>query len=175
MAFKLVIAVTLATLLAACGSAPSKAVQRTDTGAQIASVAVYPPGIQPFHNAVIARKAGLYPSFAIHNCCFIGKNAHFVLKKPSGTSVATFRFFVPVAKPLEDGQTVTVSIQSATASASASQGKWMTVSVSLPPSAVGRTTVAADVVSAKSFVPTRLGMSRDNRELSVVLQRVDYR
>lgn len=162
-------AVLLLVLLAACGSASN--------GSQnSAAVAVYPAGIEPFRNPTLADKAGLYTSFSIHNCCFIQQRARLTLDKPVGARTATLQFFVPDVAPFrKGGQSVTVSVEGAKATGSGAAGKWIAVSLALPPRFIGRTAVPVEISAAKSFNPAKLGMNGDTRDLSVILQKVDYR
>jgi hypothetical protein len=167
-----VAAVLLFGLLAACGSPSATS---TSQSAESAAAAVYPAGIKQFKNPAAAYNAGLYASYSMHNCCFIRQHASLTLDKPAGARAATLQFFVPDAVPYKSGQTITVSVAGASATGSSTAGKWIAVSLAMPPQYIARTAVPIEIVAAKSINPAKLGINADTRDLSVVLQRVDYR
>lgn len=166
-------AALLLALLAACGS-PSTNSSATSETAESAAAIVYPAGVKPFKNATLAFNAGLYTSYTMHNCCFIRQRASLTLDKPSGARIATLRFFVPNVAPYKDGQSITASVAGASATGSGVAGKWVAVSLSLPPRYIFRTEVPIEISVAKSFNPAKLGINNDTRDLAVVLQAVDY-
>lgn len=139
------------------------------------AVAVYPPGIQAFKNPTAAFNAGLYISYATRDCCFIKQHAHLMFDKPAGARFATLYFFTPNAAPYKTGQKVTVSVPGATATGTGVGGKWVTVSLALPPAYISKTMVPVEIATTKAFNPAKLGINGDSRELSVVLRRVDFR
>ncbi len=160
----------LLALLAACAS-PS-----TNGSRPSAASPAYPDGIMPFKSGAAAVSAGLYPDYTGKTCCFLGPRAKLILKKPAGKLTATLRFYVPKVAPYATGEAITVTAAGKSARGSISNGgsRWIDVTLSLPGQYKAKTAVPVEIVSSKSFVPSRLGMNGDTRDLSVVLTKVDY-
>jgi hypothetical protein len=156
-------------LLAACSS-PSTSGSQTSAGTS----AVYPDGIVPFKTRGDAVRAGLYPSNATAGCCFLGPRASVRLAKPAGKVAATLHFYVPKVAPYAGGESVTVTAAGKKASGINAGTRWIAVTLTLPNQLKNATSVPVEIVSSKSFVPSKLGMNGDTRELSVVLSKVDF-
>jgi hypothetical protein len=161
----------LLAVLAACGPASNAS---HVSGEEPAVAAVYPPGIKEFKSAGAAFNAGLYTSTSMRGCCFIKQRAVLTLEKTAGAQVATLYFFVPNVPPYKTGQSVTVSVGGRSATASSMPGKPVVISLALPPRFIPETEVPVVIVTTKSFIPQKLGINEDRRDISVILKKVEY-
>lgn len=154
---------SLLALLAACSSRPQME----------GGPAVYPSGVLPFKDTVSAEKAGLYPGRGA-NCCFLGRRAALTLQPPAGSTTAILYFYVPKVAPYASGgESITVT----------AAGKAFTATNSTKPSHIlielpltgQQTKLRVAIVASRSFVPRKIGVNNDSRELSVMLTNVRYR
>lgn len=160
----------LLVLGAAC--APATTTSSTEPAA---TSPVYPRGIVRFKDAPSAESAGLYAGNS-RNCCFMGKHTKVLLDKPAGRLRATFTFYVPKVEPYASGESITVTAGGKSASGSTNENgaRWITLTLALPDQYKAQTTVPVEIVASKSFVPKKLGINGDPRDLSVEFARVEY-
>ena len=166
MYVRIIAAAVLAIVVSSCGSAsaPDNAIDST--------ALVYPPGVLAFKNVASATKAGLYPSTSMRTCCFLKKRAVIVLDKPAGSRTALFRFFVP--KQLKDGNSIAVFVGGVTGTGYGAAGKWVEVSIAFPARFIGRSNVPVRIIAKSTFNPAQVGLNGDTRDLSVILQKVEF-
>jgi hypothetical protein len=164
-----VLGAALLVCAAACSSSSTNEAPKGETGL------VLPQGIVPFKNASAAVDAGIYPGSET-TCCFLAPKAHLTLDKPAGAPHVTFDFYAPAVGSYFDGETVTVDVGGTSASGSLKKGprRWIVVSVALPPSYRDQTSVPVTITASKSIVPSKLGINKDPRNLSVILTKVEY-
>jgi hypothetical protein len=163
-----VLSAMLLLYVAACSSSTGGA---SNNGASL----TFPPGIVAFENATAAVQAGIYPGHE-KACCFLAPSARLMLDKPAGAIQATFNFYVPKMEPNSDEQIVTVAAagQSASGSMKGNAGNRIVVTLALPPSYRSKTEVPVTISASKSFVPSKIGLNGDSRNLSVILTKVSY-
>lgn len=156
--------------IAACSSSTSY------TSNTATSSLTFPRGIVAFGNATSAVHAGIYPGNE-KACCFLAPRARLILDKPAGAVQATFHFYVPKMELNRDKQVVTVAAAGQTASGSIDgdpTGR-IVVTLALPADYRTKTSVPVTIAASNSFVPSKLGLNPDTRDLSVVLIKVDYK
>ncbi|MGA8535101.1 MAG: hypothetical protein WB615_13415 [Candidatus Tumulicola sp.] len=159
----------LAALLAACSHGSG---DRNAAGP--GGVAVYPAGIVVPADYAAGSRAGIYSSDESKTCCFLAGSSQLTLDNPSGAQLAVFTFYVPSVAPLKNGETVRVRFDGRPAGAPAHLSPGMQdVTFPIRPSLRDRRITASLDMSVK-WVPKKIGLNADLRELSVVLVRVGY-
>ncbi|HTU83871.1 MAG TPA: hypothetical protein VMF61_17235 [Candidatus Acidoferrales bacterium] len=140
------------------------------------AASIYPSGVDPFDSDAVAAAHGLYPDTAAASCCFLARRASFTLRKPAGARTAVFTFYVPDFAPFARArQRVTFRFDGMPAGSAEVPVGAHDVPVAFPPSLVAKSAVTASLAMSIAFVPNRIGVSDDDRTLSVVLTQVAYR
>ena len=134
-----------------------------------------PPESNPSETRELPPMLGCIRAAALERVADPKPRANLTMEKPVGAQLATLRFFVPSVAPFRSGQTVTVTVAGATVTGKGSAGHWILVSIGLPAQYVSRTNVPVEITSERSVNPKQLGINEDSRDISVTLQRVEYR
>ncbi|MBV8116618.1 MAG: hypothetical protein JOY69_09365 [Candidatus Eremiobacteraeota bacterium] len=140
-----------------------------------AASAIYPAGIVAPANWASATHAGIYSSDAAKTCCFLAGNATLALDNPAGAQLAVFTFYTPAVAPLrERRERVSVSFNGTPAATASLAPGMQNVSVPIPPSLRQARPLHATLRMSVTWVPKKIGLNEDRRELSVMLVRVGY-
>ena len=137
---------------------------------------VYPAGIVAPSDWVDAIHAGIYASDAPKTCCFLAGSALLTLDNPPGSQLAVFTFYVPSVAPLlKNGERVHVSFDGKPAGAPALLSPGMQdVTFAIPPPLRQHRHLTAALNMSVKWVPKKIGLNEDRRELSVMLVRIGY-
>ena len=167
---RIVFALALAAATAAC--AHDRAQDASSTG----GANVYPPGIVAPAGYADALHEGIYASDAPKTCCFLAGSALLTLDNPAGAQLAVFTFYVPSVAPLQkNAERVHVSFNGRPAGAPALLSPGMQdVSFPIPPALRGLRHLTAALNMSVKWVPKKIGLNEDRRELSVMLVRIGY-
>jgi hypothetical protein len=158
-------------LLVACSRAQSENAASASPGAPL----VFPAGIEPPGDWTAQQHDGLYSSDTVAQCCFLAGRARLTLDNPPGAQLAVFKFFVPTVKPLAAGELVTVSFNGVAAGKPALLPAGMhDVIFTIPPRLRATPHLTATLVMSVKWVPKKIGLNSDERELSIMLLRVGY-
>lgn len=166
----------LALVLAATAACAHDRAQNASDESSAAGAAVYPPGIVAPADYGSALHEGIYGSDAPKTCCFLAGSALLTLDNPAGAQLAVFTFYVPSVAPLQkDGERVHVSFNGRAAGPPALLSPGMQdVSFSIPPTLRDRRRLTAALNMSVKWVPKKIGLNEDRRELSVMLVRIGY-
>jgi hypothetical protein len=135
----------------------------------------YPPGIEPPADWNGQQHDGVYSADTLAQCCFLAGHARLTLDNPPGAQIAVFKFFVPTVPPLAAGERVTVTVNGIQAGAPALLPSGShDVIFTIPPSLRGKTHLTATLAMSVKWIPKRVGLNSDERELSIMLLRVGY-
>jgi hypothetical protein len=147
------------------------------TGCTAASPpAIYPAGIVAPANWASGVREGIYSSDAPKTCCFLAGHAQLTLDNPPGSRAATFTFYVPDVEPLRgQAERVTVRFNGLSAGPAVGLATGMQdVTFAIPQSLRHTRSITASLEMSVKWVPKRIGLNADQRELSVMLIRVSY-
>ncbi len=149
---------------------------RSRTHRARAGATVYPPGIVAPAGYADALHEGIYASDAPKTCCFLAGSALLTLDNPAGAQLAVFTFYVPSVAPLQkNAERVHVSFNGRAAGAPALLSPGMQdVSFPIPPALRGLRHLTAALNMSVKWVPKKIGLNEDRRELSVMLVRIGY-
>lgn len=138
--------------------------------------AVYPAGIVAPADYVSGVRTGIYSSDDPKTCCFLAGNAQLTLDNPAGAQLAVFTFYVPSVAPLlKNAEVVRMRFDGRPAGAPAHLSPGMQdVTIPIPPPLRSRVRIAATVNMSVTWVPKKIGLNDDLRQLSVMLIRVGY-
>lgn len=160
----------LAVLLPACSHGSG-----AQTAAGPGGSAVYPAGIVVPADYATGARAGIYSSDEPKTCCFLAGSSQLTLDNPSGAQFAVFTFYVPSVVPLKDGETVRARFEGRPAGAPAHLSLGMQdVTFPIPPALRDRRHITVSLNMSVKWVPKKIGLNADLRELSVMLVRVGY-
>lgn len=164
-------ALTIA-ILTACAHHGQESSGATAAGA----ATTYPPGIVAPADYANALHAGIYASDEAKTCCFLAGSALLTLDNPPGAQLAVFTFYVPSVKPLlSHGERVHVRLNGRTAGEPAQLSPGMQdVQVPIPPDLRRVRHISAALNMSVSWVPKKIGLNEDRRQLSVMLVRIGY-
>ncbi len=137
---------------------------------------IYPAGIVAPADFADAMHAGIYASDAPKTCCFLAGSALLTLDNPPGSQLAVFTFYVPSVAPLaKNAERVHVSFNGRPAGAPAVLSPGMQdVTFAIPPPLRGFRHLTAALNMSVKWVPKKIGLNEDRRELSVMLVRIGY-
>jgi len=158
--------------LAACAHGRDQ----TSQSATAAGPAIYPAGIVAPADYVSGVRTGIYSSDEPKTCCFLAGNSQLTLDNPAGAQLAVFTFYVPSVAPLlKNGEVVRMRFDGRSAGAPAHLSPGMQdVTISIPPALHSHPRIAATLHMSVTWVPKKIGLNDDLRELSVMLIRVGY-
>ena len=168
---RIALAFTLAATTAAC--AHDRAQQDASSAG---GATVYPPGIVAPAGYADALHEGIYASDAPKTCCFLAGSALLTLDNPAGAQLAVFTFYVPSVAPLQkNGERVHVSFNGRAAGPPVLLSPGMQdVSFPILPALRGLRHLTAALNMSVKWVPKKIGLNQDRRELSVMLVRIGY-
>jgi len=160
-------------LLAACahGEASNSATS-TASGAPL----FYPPGVVPPGDWQAQTRDGIYSADTADQCCFLAGHALLTLDVTPNAQLAVFKFFVPSVKPLlaaKERVTLTLNGVPAGTPADLTPGTHDVI-FTIPTSLRGKHRLTAALAMSIVWVPKKIGLNADERELSVMLLRVGY-
>lgn len=126
-----------------------------------------PPGVDA---KSYASTSGVYPS-ASSMCCFLNRDASFVVRIPPSARQLTLDVFVP-GYSFYGAQRLTIHIDGRLAAVTPTlhHGTATPVDVAIPPGVTGSARV--EIAAQYSFVPKDAGVSTDTNRYSVILQSV---
>jgi hypothetical protein len=169
-----------AMLLAACAHPSTKATQPAATMQPAASRAagepsVYPNGIVAPASYAAGIRAGIYGDYSSADCCFLAGHSLLVLDNRPGARLAVFTFFVPNLKPFLKGEErVSIAFDGVPSGTFPLALGEQNVTAAIPAQVRGTRHLIASLRMSIAFVPKRIGLNGDVRELSVVLTKVGY-
>ena len=139
------------------------------------SAILYPPGIVAPSDWATAVQQGVWGTNVPEQCCFLNGHPTLVLDNPPGSQIVVFTFYVPSVKPLlKRREQVTAAFNGILVGSSVLTSGMQNVSFTIPPSLRNRSHIAASLSMSYAWVPRKLGLNADRRELSVMLTRVGY-
>ena len=157
-------------LLAACSHA-----KQPVAVASVAPLSSYPPGIVPPADYAGALRAGIYPSDAPGQCCFLAGRSLLVLDNPTGAQLAVFTFYVPSLRPLQQHpERVFVTFDGLHAGSAQLVPGLQNVTFTIPKPVRKTRHLVAGLTMSVHYVPKKIGLNPDTRDLSVVLTKVGY-
>ncbi len=165
------LACALALALASCAHAS----QTAQTASPAPSI-FYPPGIVPPADSVAQKRSGIYPGATARECCFLAGRSLFTLDNPAGSVRVVFTFYVPSVKPLTaKPERVALALNGVSAGPPAVLHPGLQeVIFAVPPALRGRARLGAALTMSTVWIPQRIGLNDDVRELSVVLVKAGY-
>jgi hypothetical protein len=171
---KYVIAALAFCLLAAC--AHGEAANSAAAGSASAAPLFYPPGVLPPGDWQAQTRDGIYSADTAAQCCFLAGRSLLTLDVAPNAQLAVFKFFVPSVKPFLAGkERVTLALNGIPAGTPADLTPGIhDVIFTIPASLRGKRRLAASLAMSVVWVPKRIGLNADERELSVMLLRVGY-
>ncbi len=163
-------------LLAACSHDQRATTADGTAGSSASQTAIYPVGIVPPPDWVSSKRAGIYSGETPTTCCFLAGTSTLVLDNPPGSQLAVFTFYVPSVDPLlKKPERVTVRFNGKPAAAPARLAPGMQdVSFPIPASLRQTRHLVASLEMSVRWVPKKIGLNDDLRELSIMLIRVGY-
>lgn len=146
------------------------------TGASASSSTLYPAGIVPPADWASELHAGIYSSDTEKTCCFLAGSPLLTLENPAGAKVAVFTFYVPTVKPLTDQpERVSAKLNGVSAGPPIQLTPGMqNVPFTIPPAMRQQRHIVASLDMSVKWIPKKVGLNNDQRELSVMLIRVGY-
>lgn len=164
--------VAAAALLQGCSQTP---IQR-DVSPSTAPSLYYPAGIWRPASPDAARRDGLYADSSQAGCCFLSKSARFTASIPAQARVATFVMYVPEIPYLrEHPEFVTASFNGARGSKTLQlKTGAQTIHFPLPRTSLRGGAVHVQLDFSYAYVPKKLGVNDDVRNLTVVLSSVSF-
>jgi hypothetical protein len=159
-------------LLAGCAHAQTNAAASASAGPSL----FYPPGIVPPGDWAAQMHDGIYAAEKLDECCFLAGSAHLTLDNPKGAQLAVFKFFVPAVQPFLHGrERVSLALEGVAAGPPIDlSGGIHDVTFTIPASLRAKRHLSASLVMSVKWVPKRIGVNADERELSIMLLRVGY-
>jgi hypothetical protein len=160
-------------LLAACAHGESS---NSATSAASGAPLFYPPGVVPPGDWQAQTRDGIYSADTADQCCFLAGHALLTLDVTPNAQLAVFKFFVPSVKPLlaaKEHVTLTLNGIPAGTPADLTPGIHDVI-FTIPTSLRGKRQLAAALAMSIVWVPKKIGLNADERELSVMLLRVGY-
>ncbi|HZZ00682.1 MAG TPA: hypothetical protein VFE36_14025 [Candidatus Baltobacteraceae bacterium] len=136
----------------------------------------FPIGVAPPTNWQEQQRSGVWSADTRASCCFLAKRAAVHLTNPAGAQMVAFDIFVPSYGPLTSKPvTLTCAFNGVTAGPPVrlTLGK-QTVTFAVPAALRNTPNLTATLESSVTWVPAHVGLGKDRRELSVMLQRVGY-
>ena len=109
-------------------------------------------------------------------CCFLAGHALLTLDVTPNAQLAVFKFFVPSVKPLlaaKERVTLTLNGVPSGTPADLTPGTHDVI-FTIPTSLRGKHRLTAALAMSIVWVPKKIGLNADERELSVMLLRVGY-
>ncbi len=173
--FRFLAALGASVVMAACSHGQDQKPDQRASAPPTPSV-VYPAGIVPPEDWTSATRAGVYSSDSPKGCCFLAGHSLLTLDNPPGSQLAVFTFFVPSVKPLaREPESVSVSFDGIPSGKPAELAPGIqNVSLPIPESLRKKGHLTASLAMSVTWVPQRIGLNGDRRELSVMLVRVGY-
>jgi hypothetical protein len=162
-------ALALMVAVAGCSRGSHSDASSAATPSAESSGPVYPAG-------VLSPAPGLYPADAASQCCFLGDHATLTLQNVPGSERVAFKFYVPDVAPLRhDGERIAVSLDGApvTTTAALLPGEH-DVTLEIPAALRQKQRITASLQMSRSWVPSKIGLNGDVRELSLMLLQVSY-
>lgn len=173
--FRFLSVVCLSVLMVACSRGQIQKPEAVASAPPTPSV-VYPAGIVPPEDWSTATRQGVYSSESPKTCCFLAGHSTLTLDNPPGSQLAVFTFFVPSVKPLlKTPESVSVKFDGIASGKPAQLLPGIqNVSLPIPEALRKRGHLTASLAMPVTWVPQRIGLNGDRRELSVMLVRVGY-
>ena len=170
---RIAVSLGLAAALAACAHDRTQAASDSNASG---SATIYPAGIVVPGDYADAAHAGIYASDAPKTCCFLAGSALLTLDNPPGAQLAVFTFYVPSVAPLlKNAERVHLNLNGKPAGAPAVLSPGMQdVTFAIPASLRQRRHLTAALNMSVKWVPKKIGLNEDRRELSVMLVRIGY-
>ena len=135
----------------------------------------YPAGIVPPANPRAALRAGIYPADPSGQCCFLAGRSLLTLNNPRDSQLVIFTFYVPSVRPFLNGpERVGVTFDGAAAGSALLAPGEHNATFAIPKSVRNTAHLVATLTMSTTYVPQKLGINGDVRELSILLLKVGY-
>jgi hypothetical protein len=156
--------------------APAEQASADQSSASPLPALSYPAGVLPPGDYATQMADGIYASQTPAQCCFLGPKARFTLDNPPGAQLAVFTFYVPAVKPFaKQRERVSVAFNGITAGVPAELTTGIhEVIFTIPAALRQRRHLTASLAMSIAWVPQKIGLNADIRELSIMLLKVCY-